>query len=359
MRSKTIGALAALTAGVLLLPACGSRNDDGGGTDTGSVADVAAIQEAMPDVNGDGNVVIGIMSPGDTGDGGYYESFVTEARAIADEKGWTLNIVDKINTSDAVAQARNLCRQNVDMIAVGASELKDALSATSDESCANVAFYISSGDGVEENPQVAQSQDRANESIIAAGYSAGLIMQRTGAKTAGFIGGPEVDFSTRAANAYAAGVKQVVPDANVLTTYTGDSEDSGKAREAATAQMAQGAAVIYPYLGGATDSVASLANERNVAVLTPGSDRCGTGTPTYDVSVLFAPGLYFGETLNQFNDGALELGAIKVYHLGVDKYPTVKICEPQGTEEAQLNEFIAGIGAGDIKPDDLIAASVS
>ena len=76
-----------------------------------------------PDVNRDGKVVIGILSPGDTHDHGYYESFVDEADTLAKAKGWTVVTIDKVPASDAAADARNLCRQKVDMVAIAASTL--------------------------------------------------------------------------------------------------------------------------------------------------------------------------------------------------------------------------------------------
>ena len=44
----------------------------------------------QPDINGDGQVIVGIASPGDTNDGGFYQSFVDGARSFAEEAGWTV-----------------------------------------------------------------------------------------------------------------------------------------------------------------------------------------------------------------------------------------------------------------------------
>ena len=70
--------------------AAAARPDRGAGAGDANTGYLAPNQ---PDVNGDGKVVIGILSPGDTHDHGYYESFVDEANAFAKENGWT--VVDR------------------------------------------------------------------------------------------------------------------------------------------------------------------------------------------------------------------------------------------------------------------------
>ena len=65
--------------------------------------------------------------------------------------------------------------------------------------------------------------------------------------------------------------REVLPEAKVLVTYSGDANDPAKGKEAAQAQISQDVSVIYPYLGGATDAVAALANKSNIDTLTPGT----------------------------------------------------------------------------------------
>src|SRR2546423_1483643 len=79
----------------------------------------------------------------------------------------------------------------------------------------------------------AQAEDFVNESLYAAGYAAGLVLKQNGGTKAGYITGPELDFSKAAAKAYEVGIRSIVPNAQVVTTYTGDFDDSAKAKEAA------------------------------------------------------------------------------------------------------------------------------
>src|SRR5438445_8102888 len=96
-----------LAATGLILAACGSSSSStasGGGNQckTGGNGNgpwgwqgddtQGYIAPSEPDVNCDGKVVVGLLSPGDTNDHGYYESFVDTAKQFAQANGWQLTI---------------------------------------------------------------------------------------------------------------------------------------------------------------------------------------------------------------------------------------------------------------------------
>jgi len=349
---RRTAALAAVA--VVAVSACGDNADDADDSSSASGSRGSSSSGEQPDVNGDGDVTIGVLSPGDLNDNGYYESFVAKAQEFADrEDGWELIKVGSINPADALEQARNMCRQGVDMVALAASELADALPAAEEDVCANTIWYLpSQTGGYELADNVVLSQDSASESLLAAGYAMGLLMQTSGATTAGFVTGPELDFSIVAAQAFQAGIRELVPDAEVVTTYTGDFDDSGLAVEATQAQIGQGIGGLYPYLGGATDAAAQLGFDAGIPVATPGTDRCAEGT--YAISVIFDPGEYFAAALEDFAAGELEGGSTRVWKMGVDPLPTVEFCDASGAtaeQQQQLADFIASVGDGTIDPD--------
>ena len=339
---------------VVALSACGDNTENAdSGSDSGSGGGSSAGEATGPDVNGDGTVTIGVLSPGDLNDNGFYESFVVKAQEFLDQQdGWELIKVGSINPADALEQARNLCRQGVDMVALAAAELADAIPASEEDVCADTIWYVPSQAGsVEGTDRIVLSQDFANESLLAAGYAMGLLMQADGSTTAGMVSGPELDFSIIAAQAYRAGIRQVLPDAELVVTYTGDFDDSGLAVEATQAQIGQGIGSLYPYLGGATDASAQLGFDAGIPVATPGTDRCGEGT--FAVSVIFDPGEYFAAALADFAEGTLEPGTTREWHLGVDPVPTVEFCDAAGAtpeQEQQLADFIASVGDGTVDP---------
>jgi basic membrane protein A len=367
--------LAAASAGMLTLAlaACGSSNNTtGGGGGNSAAADACATGSGTgpwgwtgdattgfqpkhePDVDCDGKVTVGILSPGDTNDHGYYESFVDTAKAFAAQNGWQTIIVDKINPADALNQARNLCRQHVDMVAVAASELKDAIPASQEPGCKNTVWYVAGGQGVTQTSYFVQSQDDATESGYSSGVAAGALMKAANSTKAGFVTGPQADFAITFAKAFKAGIQSVVPSAQLLVTYTGDFNDSAKAVEAAKAQIAQGIGIIYPYLGGSTFAVAGEAQKTNIPVLTPGTDNCAVPSPKFAVSVIFSPGDYFAAALAPFKDGNLKVGTARIWHMGKDPVPHTKICTPTGDQQTQVDNVEKQIGAGTIKPADII-----
>jgi len=380
IESKTGGGgsrlrLAAIGMGALtlVLAACGSSNNStGSSSGTGAAAADCStgtgsgpwgwpgdstngfLPKHEPDVNCDGKVVVGILSPGDTNDHGYYESFVDAAKQYATANGWSVTIVDKINPADAVNQARNMCRQHVDMVAVAASELKDAIPVAQEQVCKNTVWYVAGGQGVNQTNYFVQSQDDATESGYSSGVAAGLLMKQSGSTKAGFVTGPQADFAVTFAKAFKAGIQSIVPNATLLVTYTGDFNDSAKAVEATKAQVAQGIGIIYPYLGGSTFAVASEAQKSKLPVLTPGTDNCAVPDPKFAISVIFSPGDYFAAALGPFKDGTLKVGVARVWHMGKDPVPHTKICTPTGDQQTQVDNVEKQIGAGTIKPADLI-----
>ena len=359
-RLRMLGVATGVTS--LLLAACSSNGATAPGTSAGgsaatNVPTVSSKQGAgtilpgEPDTNGDGKVIIGVLSPGDIHDHGYYESFVDAANSYAKEQGWQVIERGSVPATEALNAARALCQQHVDMVALGAGELADAIPASTEPVCAKTAWYVPSAENIKQTPRIVLSSDNPTEDLLAAGYAAGILMKAKHQTKAGFVTGPKADFSVAGAKAFKAGIRELVPNATVVDTYTGDFNDSAKAKEATQAQISQGVKMIYPYLGGATDASASLANQNGVATLTPGTDRCASTNPKFDISVIFDPGDYFLAALQLFKEGKLAMGVAKVWQMGVDPYPTVKLCHATPAQNKALADFIDKIGNKTINPD--------
>lgn len=352
-----VSVLGAAIVGIaaLVLSGCASNSDSAPktsanppaasspGAPSSSKAGGSGLNE--PDVNGDGKVVIGVLSPGDINDHGYYQSFVDAADAYAKSKGWTVIKRGSVPTTDALSAARALCQQKVDMVALGASELKDAIPASAEPVCAKTAWYVPASNNLNPTPRIVVSSDDPNVDALASGYAAGLLMKSKSIKKAGFVTGQKADFSVIFAKGFLAGIREVVPGASLISTYTGDFNDSAKAKEATQAQISQGAKLIYPYLGGATDASAQLANTKGALTLTPGTDRCDSKAPKFDISVIFSPGDFFLAALQEFSKDNLKMGTTRVWEMGVDPFPTVKLCNGTADQDAMLAKFIKDIGS--------------
>ncbi len=366
MMKKKLGWMVPALALALVAGACGNDDSsassdegssgDSGGSGESCIGEEGCVPEGQPDVNDDGTVKIGVLSPGDTNDNGYYESFVVTARDFAEQNDWELIILDQVNPSDAAEQARNLCRQEVDMVAVAAGELADAIPVAEEEVCASSVWYVAGGAGVEQTPYFFQTSEEPGPTQFVTGYASGLAMEALGTTQAGYVTGPELDFSTLAFASWTAGIRQVLPDAETVATYTGDFDDSALGQAAADAQLGQGVGLLYPYLGGATDAVATAGNESGVLSVTPGTDRCEE--PQFAVSSIFSPGDYFAAALEDFAAGEVELGVTRVFLIGQDPVPTVEICPSVPGYEAlqeQVDAMIADVAAGEVDVEALIA----
>ncbi|MFI5958640.1 BMP family ABC transporter substrate-binding protein [Cryptosporangium sp. NPDC051539] len=350
MRLTTRISRVAVAATCLLLVAasCSSSN-----LDDSSYASVGAAPSkgtaAGPDINGDGKVIIGVLSPGDLNDNGYYESFVAKAEAFTQRKGWRLIKVGNVKAKDAYKAALALCAQKVDMVALGAAEIVSAIPASNQPACGKTAWYVPSNQNVTQTPKITISTDYIDETLLAAGYATGLLMQSRNYTKVGYVTGPKLDFSIRAAQGFVAGIRRLVPDVKMTTSYTGSFDDPKLAAKAAQEQIADdGVQAMYPYLGGATDAAARVANKHDLIVLTPGTNRCDSTDPRFQISVIFDPGEYFAAALQDFSDGKLEMGVNRNWHLGQDTVPTVRICNGTEAQNSAMAQFIADIGSGKV-----------
>ncbi|HTK17048.1 MAG TPA: BMP family ABC transporter substrate-binding protein, partial [Acidimicrobiia bacterium] len=190
---RTRGPIIAMAVFALIVAACGSssKSPSAGGKTTTSVASngpwgwpgnatIGYLAPGEPDVNGDGKVTIGVISPGDTHDKGYYESFVDNADKFAADNGWKVVTVDKVPDSNAAQAARNMCQQHPDMVAIAASELKDAIPVASEPVCKDTVWYVAGGQGVTQTKFFVQTNDIESQSAYVSGVAAGMLMKAKG-----------------------------------------------------------------------------------------------------------------------------------------------------------------------------------
>ena len=317
--------------------------DDMGGT----------LVAGQPDINGDGEVRIGIASPGDTNDGGFYQSFVDGARAVADELGWTVIVSDFINPVDAETALADLARQNLDFLAVGATELQDGIDAIScEEEFEHIAFYLN-GTLTDAHPCYGQSSDDYFEIHWLLGVAVAQLLERTGATTAGFIGGPELAFVVVAAKSMEAGMKSVDPDFELVVTYTGDFNDAALGIEAARAMIDQDIGVIHTFLGGAMFPTGGFIAESGGSAISASANTCFPGSPFAGAS-LFPPGAYLAANLRDFNEGNFREGVIRPFKVGIDPEVGAILCDPTPEEQATIDEVVAQMGSGELIAAELV-----
>lgn len=323
------------------------------GTDTTvSSATTMAAEPVDLDQNGDGEVVIGVATPGPRDDGAYYEALVKGVTAFAEANAFADPIiVDNIDASQAETELRNLARQNVDVIAVGASELADPLPALTEE-FADIFWYCNCGAGLGDIAGLAQATDDSSQISYSAGYATGLLLADTDSTKVAFIGCCDLDFEKEAYLAFEAGLQAV--DENYEMTYipTGDFNDVASATEAYNQAVADGAGAVYPFLGGSHEAIVGLANEDDVIVMSAGaSDACENPDLDYDIAVQFDAGDYVGVTFQLILDGTLREGQTYTFKVGEFEKVGAKFCDATPEQVDALDAVREQIANGDF--DDL------
>ncbi len=200
---------------------------------TAATGSTAPAEDAVDlDTNGDGSVVIGVATPGPRDDGAYYQALVEGIEGLSTDNGYEDPIiVDNIDPSVAENELRNLARQNVDMIAVGAGEIADPLAALAEE-FPEIFWYCNCGSGVPPIDGVAQTRDDSSQISYSAGYATGLLLQDTDKTKVAFLGCCDLDFEKEAYLAYELGLKAVDPKFTMTYIPTGDFNDVAGATEA-------------------------------------------------------------------------------------------------------------------------------
>lgn len=358
--------IAAIAAIALTAAACGGSDDatpvsTDAPTDTTAPADSAAPGDSDApadtagessggdslDTNGDGTVTFGVATPGPRDDGAYYQALVEGIEAFSADNGYGAPIiVDNIDPAQAETEIRNLARQDVDVIAVGASELADPLSALAAE-FPDIFWYCNCGAG-EQIEGVAQSSDDSAQISYSAGYATGLLLADTDSTSAAFLGCCDLDFEQEAYNAYELGLQAIDESYSVTYIPTGDFNDIASATEAFNQAVANGAGAVYPFLGGSHEAIVQVANEADVITMSAGaSNACDRDDLDYQIAVQFDAGDYLGVIFDKISAGELNEGETFVFTVGEFPFVGAKLCDGTDEQVAALDEVKAQIAAGD------------
>jgi basic membrane protein A len=397
-RRAALRAIAIASAVALALAACGDDGDEGGSTTAaGTAADAGATTTAATatseptgteaesteptstepggteptdtegsapetstegtgtgeavslDTNGDGTVVFGVATPGPRDDGAYYQALVEGVIAFSEEQGFGEPIiVDNIDPAQAETELRNLARQGVDVITVGAGEIADPL-ATLTEEFADIFWYCNCGAGVE-NPGLAQAGDDSSEISYTAGYATGLLLQDTDSTSVAFLGCCDLDFEREAFLAFELGLQAVDPAFTVTYIPTGDFNDVAGATEAFNNAVAEGAGAVYPFLGGSHEAVVQLANDNEIITMSAGtSDACEREDLDYQIAVQFSAGDYLDTIFDLILSGELQEGDRYVFRVGEFEKVGAKLCDATPEQEEALEVVRQQIAAGEFE----------
>lgn len=344
---RTTGTMAVVAALALVAAACGSDDDTG---DDAAPATSAAEHHlvAALDYNGDGVVRFGVATPGPRDDGAYYQALVEGITAFSSEQGFEEPIiVDNIAPAQAETEIRNLARQGVDVIAVGAGEISEPLAALAAE-FPDIFWYCNCG-ATGQIEGVAQSSDSGAEIGYSAGYATGLLLQDTDSTAAAFLGCCGLDFEKEPSAAFELGLKAVDESFTSVYIPTGNFNDIAGATEAFNQAVSTGVGAVYPFLGGAHEAVVRLANEADVITMSAGaSNACERDDLTYQIAVQFDAGDYLRVIIEKIAAGELEEGQTLVFNVGAYDFVGAKFCDATDEQVQALADANARIAAGEL-----------
>lgn len=324
----------------------GDDDDDAAGDDAGG--DDAAGDDVHPlDFNADGTVRFGVATPGPRDDGAYYQALVEGVNGFSERNGFESPIVvDNISQAQAETELRNLARQGVDVIAVGASEIADALETLAVE-FPEVFWYCNCG-AASQFEGVAQSGDDSSQINFSAGYATGLLLAETDSTVAAFLGCCDLGFEQEAYNAFAMGLQMVDESFEMTYIPTGDFNDVASATEAFNQAVAAGAGAVYPFLGGAHEAIVSLSNDASVITMSAGaSNVCERTDLDYQIAVQFDAGDYLEVIFEEILNGNLGPGETLMFNVGDYPFVGAKFCDATPEQEAALEAMKERIAAGE------------
>jgi basic membrane protein A len=306
----------------------------------------------IADFNGDGVVRIGVATDGSRDDGAYYQALVETVEEISAENGYEDPvIVDNIDPANSRSELENLAEQGVDVVAIGSGALADGNDDLYTE-YDDVFWYCNCGSGTQPIPGLLQSSDSGAELNLSAGYATGLLLKESGGDSTTFLGCCDLNFEVESLKAMEFGLSLVDESYTVTYVPTGnfpyDFDNTAGATEAYNNALAEGMDAVYPFLGGAAEPIAKLADADDLIVLAAGSSTaCDRDDIDYDIQVKFDAGDYLVTIFSEILSGEIAEGGIRYFTVGIDPQVGAEFCHATPEQEQELADLNARIGAGD------------
>jgi basic membrane protein A len=241
-----------VSAFCLLLLALSACQRDGKQTPGAAATPAATALAAQP-------FKVALLSPGPVSDAGWNALAYEGLLAIRDQLGATEVAQIQTKTPAEFEEGfRDFARRGFQLVFGHGFEFQDAAAAVAPD-FPHTVFITTSGNTV--RPNVAPLRFMLEEATYLEGMLAAG-MSHTG--KAGVVGGMEIPSVKSTIIAFAAGAKAVRPDFTVVTSYVGNWEDVGAAKEAALALVQQGADFLFHNADAAGLGVLQAAEEKQV-----------------------------------------------------------------------------------------------
>ncbi len=201
---------------------------------------------------------VALLSPGPVSDAGWNALAYEGLLAIRDQLGAEVSQTQTKTPAEFEEGFRDFARRGYQLVFGHGFEFQDAAAAVAPDFPGTV-FITTSGNTVRKN--VAPLRFMLEEATYLEGVLAAS-MSKTG--KAGAVGGIEIPSVKSTVIAFEAGAKSVTPDFTVITSYVGNWEDVGAAKEAALALVQQSCDFLFHNADAAGLGVFQAAQQRQV-----------------------------------------------------------------------------------------------
>jgi basic membrane lipoprotein Med (substrate-binding protein (PBP1-ABC) superfamily) len=292
---------------------------------------------------------VGLLTPGPVSDKGWNAGAYEGLMAIKQKLDAKVSHVQVKSPAEHEEQFRSYADEGYDLVFGHGFEFQDAAKRVGAE-FPKTFFITTSGNTVTEN--VGAMVFELEEATYLLGYLAGK-MSKTG--VTGLIGGVEIPSVESTFLAFEGGAKAGRSDCKVLRTYLGSWEDAALAREAALAQISQGADFLFHNANEAGPGVFQAVREsKGKGVYAFGSNK-DQNNEAPDVilasAVIDLPGA-FVQIAEQVSQGSYEAGVtrfgIKSGVISLVFNPLLKSSIP-GPILEEIQQIRKKIEAGDLK----------
>lgn len=213
-------------------------------------------QESPKSVSDPSAFSVALLTPGPISDqswnGGAYQGLM----AIRDSLGAKVSHIQTKTPADFEENFREYGARGFNLVFGHGFEFQDAAKRVAPQ-FPKTTYVTTSGNTASANVA------GISFSFADASYLAGMLAgSMTKSGTVGVIGGTELPPVKESFAAFERGVRQVKPDAKILTAYVGNWDDVSAGKEQALAQIARGADVIFQNADAAGLGVFQAARER-------------------------------------------------------------------------------------------------
>ena len=198
----------------------------------------ACTSHPAPNAKPNSEFRVALLTPGPVSDAGWNAAAYEGLELIKTKLGADTALVQTKSPADFEDAFRDFASRGFDLIFAHGFEYTDSAIEVA-RSFPNTCFVVSSGS--ESSANVASITFNVDQATYVEGVLAGAL-SKTG--VAGAVGGIELPSIRLFFEGFKRGFLSVQPKGRILISYTGNFDDVGAAKEAALAQISQGADVL-------------------------------------------------------------------------------------------------------------------